>query len=68
VAVAAVEPGGPAEEAGMQPGDLLLELNNEPIQNAADLRNRLSGSSPRALFLVLRGRMTLYIPVIRPPA
>jgi len=68
VAVAAVEPGGPAEEAGMQPGDLLLELNNEPIQNAADLRNRLSGSSPRALFLVLRGRMTLYIPVVRPPS
>jgi serine protease Do len=68
VTVAAVEPGGPAAEAGMQPGDLLLELNHEPIRNAVDLRNRLSGSSPRALFLVLRGRMTVYIPVVRPPS
>jgi serine protease Do len=68
VTVAAVEPGGPAAEAGLQPGDVLLELGREPIRSAADLRKRLSESGPRALFLVLRGGMTLYIPVTRPPS
>jgi serine protease Do len=66
VTIVAVEPGGPAAEAGLQPGDVLLELGREPILSAADLRKRLSGSSPRALFLVLRDRLTVYIPVIRP--
>jgi len=68
VTVAAVAPGGPAAEAGLQPGDVLLELGREPILSAADLRKQLSGPGRRALFLVLRGRMTQYIPVIRPPS
>jgi serine protease Do len=61
--VAEVEPDGAAAAAGLQPGDVLLELDREPIRNADDLRTRLGRSGPRALFLVLRGRQTFYVPL-----
>ncbi|MDH3213899.1 MAG: Do family serine endopeptidase [Myxococcales bacterium] len=66
--VAAVDPDGPAAESGLQAGDILLELDREPVRNAADLRARLQGPRQRVLFLVLRDQQTMYIPVTRPPA
>ncbi len=34
-----VEPGSPAEQAGIQPGDVVVAINDESIDNSADLRN-----------------------------
>jgi Do/DeqQ family serine protease len=37
---------GPAASAGLQPGDVLLTLNGEPIANQLDLRNREAALAP----------------------
>jgi serine protease Do len=35
--VANVRPGSPAEDAGLQPGDVVLEVNRKPVQSAEQL-------------------------------
>ncbi len=36
-----VEPGSPAEKAGIQAGDVVVEVNGRPVRNSSDLRNRI---------------------------
>ena len=40
-----VQPGSPAEDAGLQPGDVILEVNRHKVQSAADVKQDL-GSVP----------------------
>jgi S1-C subfamily serine protease len=47
--VESVEKGGPAERAGLQPGDVLLELANEPLKSVKDLQDRLRGLEPGSI-------------------
>jgi len=35
--IVAVEPGSPAEAAGLQPGDVIVEVNGVPVRSVADL-------------------------------
>jgi serine protease Do len=37
-----VQPGSPADNAGLQPGDVIVEVDRKPVQNAADVRQALS--------------------------
>ena len=37
--VTQVTPGSAADKAGLQPGDIVIEVNGKPIRNASDLRN-----------------------------
>ncbi len=37
---------GPAATAGMQPGDVITDVNGQPVQNAADLISRVAATSP----------------------
>lgn len=41
-----VEPGGPADRAGLVRGDILLEVDGEPVRSLADLRAILSRHRP----------------------
>jgi S1-C subfamily serine protease len=64
VVVASVDPAGPAAEAGIQPGDVIVEANRQPVRSAEDLRSALgkSGSRP-ALLLLNRGGKSAYVTV-----
>jgi serine protease Do len=44
--VAAVQRGGPADRAGVQPGDVLLSLNGQAVENSADLARLVAGTRP----------------------
>jgi len=61
--VADVEPGSPAGDAGVRPGDLLVEIDRKPVANAADAEHLLSAGGESVLLLVRRGEGTLYLVV-----
>jgi serine protease Do len=44
--VAAVQKGGPAQRAGMQPGDVILSLDGQAIEYSADLARLVAGTRP----------------------
>jgi serine protease Do len=46
--VAGVEKGGPAEKAGVRPGDVILKFGGKSVQNAQDLRRLVAGTQPGA--------------------
>jgi serine protease DegQ len=46
VALTQVWPGGPADQAGLQPGDLLLQLDGRDIVDQTDLRQREAALEP----------------------
>jgi S1-C subfamily serine protease len=66
VVVAEVDPSGPAAEAGLKSGDVIMELNRQPVKSAADLKSGLDrqGSGPVVL-LVSRGGRSLFLSVQR---
>lgn len=41
-----VEPGGPAEHAGVLPGDVITQVNGQPITSSSDLAQALAGLQP----------------------
>jgi S1-C subfamily serine protease len=45
VLVVAVQPGSPAQKAGLARGDIILEANGTAVNDAADLRQTLAGRS-----------------------
>jgi serine protease Do len=44
--VSQVSPNGPAEKAGIKPGDVVVEFNGRPIANTTDLQKMVSASKP----------------------
>jgi serine protease Do len=64
VLIADIEP-GPAARAGLNPGDVILEVNRKPVASIADVRAAISDqdeSSP-TLMLIRRGEGSLFIVV-----
>jgi serine protease Do len=63
VVVTDVQPGSPAEEANVQTGDVIREINHKPVKNAADLqaeiRNLKKGST--VLLTVMRQGQTRFL-------
>ncbi|HEY0338781.1 MAG TPA: PDZ domain-containing protein, partial [Burkholderiales bacterium] len=46
VLVASVEPGSPAEKAGLQAGDVILSFDGKPVQNANELPRIVAATKP----------------------
>jgi serine protease Do len=65
VLVSSVEPGSPAFRRGLRPGDVILEVNRQPVQSRRDLLEILRASRPHSdlLLLTQRGKSTRFIVV-----
>jgi serine protease Do len=64
VVVRHVSPDSPAAEAGIQPGDLILEVDHDKVASAADFLAKAKAaksSAKSALLLVQRGGTTIYM-------
>ena len=46
VIVSTIAPNGPADEAGMEPGDVIVAYGGEPVEDSADLQSRVVGTRP----------------------
>jgi serine protease Do len=64
--VAGVQPGTPASQAGLQRGDVILEINRSSVSSASEVRSILKhqGSADSLLLLVQRGEQSLFIALV----
>jgi len=65
VVVTEIEPGGPAHEAGLQRGDVIVEVDRRDVGDVSELEKRLAKAGDKVLMLIRRGDATLYVPVKR---
>ena len=65
VVVAGLEPGSRAAEAGMQRGDLILEVNRQPVGSVKDVLENIDRSKDKdqLLLLVQRDNGKFFIPL-----
>lgn len=65
IVIASVDAGGPAAEAGLRSGDLIKEIQREPVTTVETYRRlvRNLGTSGNVLFLIKRGGNTFYVTV-----
>ena len=54
---------GPAAEAGIQPGDVVLAANGSPLNNVEELRSAVEKSKGHIALLIQRGETRLFVPV-----
>ncbi|HEV8620701.1 MAG TPA: PDZ domain-containing protein, partial [Nitrospiraceae bacterium] len=65
VVVDNVEEGSLAEAAGLLPGDLILEVNRQPVPNLAAYQQLVDPIKPKDLTLLMINRQgtLLYVPI-----
>lgn len=63
--IAGVLRGGPADRAGIKPGDILLAINNKPVADSNSMLNLIAALEPGkdAMLKLLRGRTELALHV-----
>jgi serine protease Do len=57
------EVSGPAQRAGIQPGDVVLSINGAPVKSPEDLRTQVAKSGRNAALLIQREDRQLFVPV-----
>ena len=64
VVITGVDPSGPAAAAGIQAGDIIVQVNRQNVQSAEDIRSALQKSGDRPpLLLINRAGQTIFVPV-----
>lgn len=63
VVVSNVEPGGLAGEAGIQRGDVILEVDRNPVNNLKEFNETLKKADKSLLFLIYRSGSTFYVTI-----
>ena len=65
VLVSEVQPNGRAADAGLRPGDVIVEVDRKPVSSPDALRAALKDGSRPALLLVQRGDRSVFITIDR---
>jgi len=65
VLVTNVDPGSPADAAGLRRGDLILEVDRTEVKAVEELQEGLAAAGDRSLLLVRRGDATIFVPLKR---
>ncbi len=55
--------GGPAAQAGLRPGDLILAVNGTPVKSVEDLQRIVAKLKGSAALLIRRGDASLFVPL-----
>ncbi len=50
--ITAVEPGKPAENVGLKPGDILISINNQIVNNSAQVKSIIEANANKELLIV----------------
>lgn len=58
-----IERGSPAVRTGLRPGDVILEVDREPVGSVEELANASSPADQRSLLLVYRAGNTLFMSI-----
>ena len=66
VAVESVRPASPAEDAGLAPGDVILELNRQPVASADKFSSAVRASSDKDMLLLVWSRGGASYRVVHP--
>jgi serine protease Do len=62
--VASVDPAGPAASAGIREGDIIQQVNRQPVRSAADVQAALNKAGDRpSLLQVLRQGQSIFVAV-----
>ncbi len=61
VVITRINPGSPAAEAGLRPGDVILEVNRTKVDSVAELKKLYAGAKGNKLLLVQRGGATMFV-------
>jgi S1-C subfamily serine protease len=65
LAVDEVEPGSPADEAGIQQGDVILEIDRQPVKTLEEIKIALGKAKNRpVLLLINRKNQTFYVTAV----
>ncbi len=64
--VAQVAPNSSAERAGLQPGDIIVEVNRKPVSSPAQVSSLLVDKTKSAVLLIQRDRRRLFV-ALKPP-
>jgi serine protease Do len=54
---------GPAANAGIQPGDVILAVNGDQVTSVTQLHDKLSPNTKNIALLVMRGDNKIYVPI-----
>jgi serine protease Do len=57
------EADGPAATAGVEPGDVLIAVNGEPVASVAEFRSAVEASGANVALLIQRGNAQIFVPV-----
>ncbi|MCA9541209.1 MAG: DegQ family serine endoprotease [Myxococcales bacterium] len=65
VLVSGVDPGSPAARVGLRPGDVIVEVDRQPVETIDTVTHALRKGKGEALLLVKRGRGSMFVVVPR---
>ena len=54
---------GPAEQAGIQPGDILIAVDGKKVDTIDQVRTILKGAGKSVALLIQRGSNRIFVPV-----